>query len=99
MISIARKILVVIAALVLGGVIGWTVGSLIAEETMVAVVKYAVLTGMAVVLIDATRRAWLWWRVGTFSDRSAVSNMSIDTLNPAPVLVAGVLFGAVDRRQ
>jgi hypothetical protein len=52
----------VIAALVRGGAIGWTAGSLIAEETMVAVVKYAVLVGMAVVLIDACRRAWRWWR-------------------------------------
>jgi hypothetical protein len=61
-----RKVLVAIAALVLGAGIGFVTGWFIREELVVATIKYSVLTGMAVVAIDACRRAWRWWRVGTF---------------------------------
>lgn len=61
-----RKVLVAIGALVLGGALGYVAGSLIPEDTVVTAVKYIVLTGMAVVLLDASRRGWRWWRSGTF---------------------------------
>jgi hypothetical protein len=62
MISTIRKIVAVIAALALGGAFGYVTSSLIGEESLVTAVKYAVLTGIVVVLADAGRRAWRWWR-------------------------------------